>query len=78
MDAPRVLKLPNGHYDFNDPAFKAVDLEMKRLQQVERVHNQEPPWATPVLIGMGLGILAGLAIGVPVGVWAKSALDAGK
>lgn len=78
MDAPRVLKLPNGHYDFNDPAFKAVDLEMKRLQQVERVHNQEPKWSTPVLVGMAIGLLAGAAAGVAGTLAVKSAFDAGK
>lgn len=78
MDAPRVLQLPNGHYDFNPPAYVAVDTELKRLQQLEREHNQEPSWATPVLVGLAVGFLAGAAIAVPVTLVAKSALDAKK
>jgi len=62
-----VLQLPNGHFDINPPAFVKLDSELKRLQQLERTHNQEPSHATPVLIGMGVGGAVGLALGVMVG-----------
>ena len=78
LDAPLILQLPNGHYDFNPPAYIAVDTELKRLQQLEREHNQEPSWATPVLVGLAVGLLAGAAIAVPLTLAAKSALDAPK
>lgn len=67
LDAPRVLKLTNGHYDFNPAAFTKVDDELKRLQQVERIHKQEPSHAAPVLIGLGVGLLTGAALGVAIG-----------
>ena len=61
LDAPRVLVLPNGHYDFNPPAFDAVDAEMRRLQRVEAAHKAEPKWATPVVVGLVVGFVAGAA-----------------
>jgi hypothetical protein len=76
LDAPLILQLPNGHFDFNPPAVKAVDEELKRLQQLEREHNQEPSWATPVLVGLIIGVTAGLAAGVAGTLVVKSALDA--
>lgn len=75
MDAPRVLKLTNGHYDFNPAAFAKVDAELKRLQQVERIHKQEPSWATPVIVGLVIGTLAGAAT-VGAVWWASSAARA--
>ncbi len=75
MDAPRVLKLTNGHYDFNPAAFAKVDDELKRLQQVERIHKQEPSWATPVIVGLVLGTLAGAAT-VGTFWWVSSAARA--
>lgn len=79
MDAPRVVKLTNGHYDFNPPAFNAVDAELKRLQQVERVHKGEPAWATPVVVGLLTGIVLGAA-GTLAGVflWERLAVTASK
>lgn len=56
-DAPRVVKLPTGHYDFNPAAFAKVDDELKRLQQLERVHKAEPSWATPLILGVVLGVV---------------------
>lgn len=76
MDAPRVLHLTNGHYDFNDPAFDAVDAELKRLQGVERAHKAEPSWATPVLVGLVIGVVVGALAAIPATLAAKSALDA--
>lgn len=76
-DAPRIVKLANGHYDFNPPAYVTLDAEVTRLQQVERVHKAEPSWATPVLIGMALGALAG-ATTVGALWWASSAVAAPK
>jgi hypothetical protein len=76
LDAPRVLQLPNGHYDFNPPAYVAVDTELKRLQQLEREHNQEPKWSTPVLVGLAIGVTVGLVTGVTGALVVKSALDA--
>lgn len=67
LDAPRVLKLTNGHYDFNPAAFAKVDDELKRLQQLERTHKQEPSWATPVIVGLVLGVL----VAAPVAWLAK-------
>lgn len=61
MDAPKVVKLTNGHYDFNPLAFAKVNEELLRLQQVERVHKGEPSWATPVLVGLATGLVLGTA-----------------
>lgn len=72
LDAPLVRKLPSGDYLFNKPAFERVDAEMKRLQAQERAHKAEPSWATPVLIGLAVGVVTGLAVGLV----ARSALDA--
>lgn len=66
-DAPKVVILQNGDYLFNKRAFDATNDEMKRLQGVERQHKAEQ-WATPVIIGMAVGLLAGIAIAVPVTV----------
>ena len=57
FDAPRVLKLPSGHYDFNPAAFAKVDDDLKRLQQLERVHRAEPSWATPLILGVVMGVV---------------------
>lgn len=65
-DAPKVVALPSGGYFFNEPAFAAVDAEMKRLQGAERLHKAEPSWATPVLVGLVLGVVVGAAVAVPV------------
>lgn len=64
LDAPRIVKLSTGHYDFNPAAFKSVDDELKRLQQLERVHKGEPSWAQPVLVGAVVGVVMGAALGV--------------
>lgn len=74
LDAPRVLKLPNGHFDFNPAAFAKVDDELKRLQQLERVHKQEPSWATPLILGMVLGVV----VAIPATWLASSAVNAAK
>jgi hypothetical protein len=76
LDAPRVIHLPNNHYDFNDPAFDAVDAELKRLQGVERAHKAEPSWATPVLVGLVIGVVVGGLAAIPATLAVKSALDA--
>lgn len=78
LDAPRVVKLTNGHYDFNAAAFSAVDEEMKRLQAQERAHKAEPAWSTPVLVGMVVGLTVGSVLGAGLALWGKSALDATK
>ena len=64
LDAPRVLKQSDGTYLFNQAAFTKVDSELKRLQQVERVHKGEPSWAQPVLVGMLVGFVFGAASAV--------------
>lgn len=64
-DAPRVVRLENGHYDFNAPAFQKVDKELNRLQAVERQHEAES-WWKPVLISLGVGLAVGVATGVIV------------
>ena len=78
LDAPRVIRLSNGHYDFNPAAFSAVDAEMRRLQAQERAHKAEPPWSTPVLVGLSVGLTLGAVLGAAAGAWGKSALDAAK
>lgn len=78
MDAPRIVRLTNGHYDFNPAAFSAVDAEMKRLQAQERAHKAEPEWYTPVLVGLAVGLTVGAVLGAGVTLWGKSALDATK
>ena len=70
-DAPLVLQYPNGSALMNKAAFDKVDLEMKRLQQVEREHKAEPSWVIPVLIG----VAAGLAVGIPTTVVVVSAVQ---
>jgi len=64
-DAPKVVILPGDNYLFNKPAFDTVNSEMSRLQGVERQHKAEQ-WATPVIIGLVVGVVAGAAVAVPV------------
>lgn len=78
LDAPRVVKLTNGHYDFNAAAFLAVDAEMRRLQAQERAHKAEPAWYTPVLVGLSVGLTMGLLLGATAVEWVRSALSAEK
>lgn len=66
LDAPRIIKLPNGHYDVNPPAWDAVDGEMRRLQKVESAHKAEPSWATVLLVGVAIGAVAGAVAGASV------------
>lgn len=65
-DRPLVLKTGAG-YLFNEPAFNAVDAEMKRLQKAEQAAKAakqgDPPWFEVVLVSA----LVGLAVGVPTG-----------
>jgi len=68
LDAPRVIKQTYGTYLFNQAAFAKVDAELKRLQQVERVHQGEPTWATPVVVGLVTGVVLGAA-GTLAGVY---------
>lgn len=79
MDAPRVIKQTDGTYLFNQPAFNAVDAELKRLQQVERVHKGEPSWWQPVVVGLAVGVIAG-TVGTLTGVylWERLAVTASK
>ena len=64
-DAPKVTILPGDSYLFNKAAFDVTNAEMKRLQGIERLHKSEQ-WATPVLIGMAVGFVAGAAVAVPL------------
>lgn len=67
-DAPVVLKYSNGSALMNKAAYDKVDLELKRLQQVEREHKAEPSWVTPILIGGVVGLVVGaVASAVVVG-----------
>jgi hypothetical protein len=65
-DAPKVVKLATGGYLFNEPAFEKVNGELSRLQAVERVHQGEPSWATPVIIGLVTGLIVGTVVAVPL------------
>lgn len=60
-DAPRIVRL-EGSYLVNDAAFRAIDIEVQRLQQVERNHRAES-WSQIVIIS----VLVGLALGIPIG-----------
>lgn len=60
-DAPRIVRL-EGSYLVNEVAFRAIDIEVQRLQQVERNHKAES-WSQIVIIS----VLVGLALGVPIG-----------
>lgn len=74
MDAPRILKMPSGHYDFNPAAFKRVDDELKRLQQLERVHLAEPQWFIPVIVGAVTGLVVGVLTGLAMDwIWSRLA-----
>ena len=74
LDAPRILHMPSGHYDFNPAAFKVVDGELKRLQQLERVHLMEPAWHLPVIIGAVVGLVVGTLTGLAINwLWEKLA-----
>lgn len=68
-DAPLVLQYPNGSALLNKAAFEKIDVEMKRLQQVEREHKAEPSWVIPILIG----VAAGLVVGIPTTAFVVSA-----
>lgn len=61
-DAPLVLQYPNGSALLNKAAFDKIDVEMKRLQQVEREHKAEPSWLIPVAIGAGAGLVVGAVV----------------
>ena len=70
IDAPRILRLPGDKYLFNQPAFDALDTEMKRLQAREREHKAEQ-WLPVLLIGAAVGLVVG---GAAVGAaWFLSA-----
>ena len=58
IDAPRIIRLPGDKYLFNQPAFDALDTEMKRLQAREREHKAEQ-WLPVLLIGAAVGLVAG-------------------
>lgn len=71
-DAPTVIKLSDGSgYLFSKPAFDAVNLEMKRLQEVEKqskVAKENQPWVQVVLISAAVGLAVGLGSGVALGL----------
>lgn len=70
-EAPLVVRLTSGAYLFQPEAFNAVDVEMKRLQEVERAakaeEKREKPWLQVILVSVGVGLAVGLATGVAVG-----------
>ena len=71
-DAPVATRLPNGSLLINPSAEKRLDVEMQRLQGVERTHKAES-WMTVVLISVGIGLVAGAAAGAAVTLAVKSA-----
>lgn len=59
----KIIRLPSNQYLVNEAAFKAIDFEVSRLQQVERNHKAES-WLQVVL----LSALVGLILGIPTGI----------
>lgn len=64
-DAPKVIHLRVGGYLYNDAAHLALDKEIRRLQDVERIHRNES-WLTPVLVSAGIGFLIGITLSLTV------------
>ena len=64
-DAPLARRLDCG-LCLNEPAEKALDNELKRLQGVERQHKEES-WVKVVLVSGAVGVVAGIALGVALG-----------
>ena len=78
VEVPRVFHLTTGPYAgdylFTEPAFRAVDSEMKRLQDAEQqaakneaLRKAEPTWYQIVLVSTLVGIAAGAAGGFFLG-----------
>lgn len=66
LDPPRAVRLDNGSLLLNPQGSKLLDEELKRLQGVERVHNEES-WFKVVAVGVGVGILLGVGVGFAAG-----------
>jgi hypothetical protein len=65
-DAPRIIRLDDGSLHVNQPAAKALDDELKRLQGVERVHSAES-WVQVVAVSLLMGLLIGAGVGFATG-----------
>lgn len=84
VEPPRVFHLTTGPYAgdylFTEPAYRAVDSEMKRLQEAEQTaaRNEElrkagPAWYQVVLVSTLVGIAIGAAGGFYLGhLWAPA------
>lgn len=64
-DAPKVIKLSTGGFIYNNAAHLLVDGEMRRLQEIERIHKEER-WFTPIFVSVCIGFLVGVALSVTV------------
>ena len=69
-DVPRIVRLTDDQYMFNDAAVRKLDEETQRLQAVEAEHRSES-WVSVLLVGMAVGLI----VGIPVGVVATKALQ---
>lgn len=78
VELPRIFHLTTGPYTgdylFTEPAFRAVDSEMKRLQDAEQsaakneaLRKAEPAWYQIVLVSTLVGIAIGAAGGFYLG-----------
>lgn len=70
LDPPRAITLENGSLLVNPQGVKALDDELKRLQGVERAH-QEESWFKVVVVSVGVGILLGVGVGFAAGYAAR-------
>lgn len=59
LDAPLAERYADGSLLFNPAGAKTLDLELKRLQGVERLHKGES-WITVVAISSGVGVVVGV------------------
>lgn len=72
-DVPRRQEMPDGSQIWNRTAVDAVDIELKRLQQVEKDARAEKERLVKngvffALIALGVGAAAGIAGGIVIGL----------
>lgn len=58
VSGPRIVRKLDGTYNINQAAFDTIDLELRRLQNLERTHKDEN-WVGVVLTGMVIGLIIG-------------------
>lgn len=64
VDLPRIVHL-EPDYLVNEAAFRRLDVEVRRLQELERVHKAEN-WFGVLFTGMVVGALISVAVAVPI------------